>query len=55
VGRKLEDILQIYQLTCANKHILKYFLILIDEDQHQKIPEKASIVLITITFVTGTN
>lgn len=53
--RKLEDILKIYQLICANRHILKYCLILIGEDEHQKIPEKANIVLITITFVMGTN
>lgn len=54
-GRKLKDILRIYQLICADKHILKYCLIMIGEDQHHEIPEKVNIVLITIAFVMGTN
>lgn len=53
--RKLEDILRIYQLICDNKHVLKYCLILIGEDQHKKIPGEARPDLITITFVVDNN
>lgn len=53
--RKLDDILQIYQLIYSNKHILKYCLMLIGEDQLKNIPGKAKPDLITITFVVGNN
>lgn len=53
--RKLEGILQIYQLIYSNKHILKYCLMLIGEAQLKKIPGKAKPDSIAITFVVGNN
>lgn len=53
--RKLEDILQIYQLIYSNKHILKYCLMLIGGAQLKKIPVEIKPDLITITFVVGNN
>lgn len=54
-ARKLEDLLQIYLLIDGTKHILNYYLILIGEDQHKKIPGKAKPDLITLTFVVDNN